>query len=254
MSLNSTFAPAYRSVNVSASLQRRLRLLQAVSDSQLFQNNTVERIVNAIKHFSFDDGDPDQGRYHRGTEEPRAAVAAAGNNGGNDGVSWPAGLVDVIPIFSTDGYGNASTFSPEDRTRRCIATLGEGVPSCDWDAKSNELIYRNGTSFATPIAVAIAAIILGFINDTSDLDGPEDIEQLKKKLRTRSGMEDLMCYMHTLQTKSNVGDFYYITPWRFLEIEESTRTLHTDTKQAMRALRPETRPPQTGNGYRPTPW
>ncbi|KAH6974936.1 peptidase S8/S53 domain-containing protein, partial [Ilyonectria sp. MPI-CAGE-AT-0026] len=89
--------------------------------------------------------------------------AAAGNEGGNQGVFWPAKLPDAICINAADSYGNVAGFSPTDRAARRIYTLGEAVPSCELDVRNNnETVHRSGTSFATPIAVAIAAIVLGF--------------------------------------------------------------------------------------------
>lgn len=149
--------------------------------------------------------------------------AAAGNEGGNQGVFWPAKLLDVIRINAADRYGNAAGFNPTDGARRRICTLGEAVPSCELDTKNNnEVVHRSGTSFATPIAVAIAAIVLGFIDDTGDLGVPEDFERLKPRLRTRSGMESILCETCVLQREERAG-FSYITPWFFLEIEQSSR-------------------------------
>jgi subtilisin family serine protease len=149
--------------------------------------------------------------------------AAAGNDGGNQGVFWPASLPDVIGINAADSYGNAAGFSPTEGEGKRICTLGEAVPSCELDAKNNnEAVHRSGTSFATPIAVAIAAIVLGFMDGAGDLGVPEDFESLKSRLRTRSGMESVLCNTCVLQGKKR-AEFSYITPWFFLEIEESSR-------------------------------
>jgi hypothetical protein len=150
--------------------------------------------------------------------------AAAGNEGGNQGVFWPAKLLDVIRINATDSYGNAAGFNPTDGARRRICTLGEAVPSCEFDKKNrNEVIHRSGTSFATPIAVAIAAIVLGFIEHTGDLAVPVDFKELKPRLRTRSGMERVLCKTCVLQSEEERAGFSYITPWFFFEIEPFSR-------------------------------
>jgi hypothetical protein len=150
--------------------------------------------------------------------------AAAGNEGGNEGTLWPAKLLDVICINAADSFGNTACFSPTDGAQRRICTLGEAVPSCERDANNNnEMVYRSGTSFATPIAVAIAAIVLGFMDGVGDQGVPKDFEQLKPRLRTRSGMESVLCKTCVLQGEEKRAGNSYITPWFFLEIEESSR-------------------------------
>lgn len=111
----------------------------------------------------------------------------------NYGVSWPAKLPDVICVNAADNYGNMVDFAQTDTPRRRIYTLGEGVPSSERDAKSEETIHRSGTSFATPIAVGIAVIVLGLTHNTGDLDVPAEFESLKPRLRTQSGMESVRC-------------------------------------------------------------
>lgn len=150
--------------------------------------------------------------------------AAAGNEGGNQGVFWPAQLLDVIRINAADSYGNEVAFNPSDGAGRRICTLGEATPSCELDTKkNNEWVHRSGTSFATPIAVAIAAIVLGFIDGTDNLGVPKDFEQLKPRLRTRSGMEIVLCKTCVLQRETDRAGFSYITPWFFFEIDELSR-------------------------------
>jgi hypothetical protein len=150
--------------------------------------------------------------------------AAAGNEGGNEGIFWPAKLFDVICIDAADSFGNPACFNPVDGAHRRIYTLGEAVPSCERDKNNNnEMVYRSGTSFATPIAVAIAAIVLGFMDGVGDQDVPKDFEQLKPRLRTRSGMESILCKTCVLQGGVKRAGNSYITPWFFLEIEESSR-------------------------------
>jgi hypothetical protein len=151
--------------------------------------------------------------------------AAAGNEGGNEDVFWPAKLYetgDVIRVNASDSYGNPSGFNPTAGSGHRICTLGEAVPSCDKDAQK-QTIHRSGTSFATPIAVAIAAILLGFMDNADELAVPEDFEARKRRLRTRSGMEKVLCKTCVLQGGEQRAGFSYITPWFFLEIEEQSR-------------------------------
>ncbi|KAK3942414.1 peptidase S8/S53 domain-containing protein [Diplogelasinospora grovesii] len=236
-----------------------------VSKSQLLNDADIEEIAKlsthilvdtktadpsqAIKRFSSDDGDRVDiinlsfgfPSFHERLRpileailEARAknvlVFAAAGNEGGNQGVFWPAKLPDVIRINAADCNGNAASFSPTDGAQRRICTLGEAVPSCEPDTNNNnETVHRSGTSFATPIAAAIAAIVLGFIDGADSLDLPEDFKGsegfkgLKRRLRTRSGMESVLCKTCVLQGEEKRAGFSYIAPWFFLEIEESSR-------------------------------
>lgn len=71
----------------------------------------------------------------------RIVFAAAGNNGGNDLMPWPASLQlsypGIIPIHATDGMGTASNINPTiaDSTTpiyiplESFATLGLGMYS-----------------------------------------------------------------------------------------------------------------------------
>ena len=131
----------------------------------------------------------------------------------------------MIRINASDSNGNASGFNPNGGEGRRICTLGEGVPSC-LKSEKNETVSCSGTSFATPIAVAIAATVLGFM-DAIRYDGsinlPDDFDDLLPRLRTRSGMEKVLCETCVLQSSPKRASFHYITPWYFLEIEKQSR-------------------------------
>ncbi|KPM36021.1 hypothetical protein AK830_g10541 [Neonectria ditissima] len=214
-----------------------------VSKSQMLQDAAdVEEIAKSIEHFSSPDGElvdiinlsfgfplyhetlrPILLALRKARDNGVLLFAAAGNEGGNYDVSWPAKLPDVICVNAADSYGNMADFAQTDAPRRRIYTLGEGVPSCELDAKGEDAIHRSGTSFATPIAVGIAAIVLGFTDNTEDLDVPADFESLKPRLRTRSGMESVLCKVCVLQGTEKRAGSAYIAPWFFLKIEELSR-------------------------------
>jgi len=93
--------------------------------------------------------------------------AAASNNGGQLGRSFPAREPTVISVHSTDANGNRSKFSPTPhRDGTNLATIGEAVESawpvqlCDEDSNPECVRTKSGTSFATPILVGIAAFLL----------------------------------------------------------------------------------------------
>ncbi|KAI0875182.1 pfs domain-containing protein [Hypoxylon argillaceum] len=94
--------------------------------------------------------------------------AAASNNGGQLGRSFPARDHTVIAVHATDANGNRSPFSPTATDDDIsIATIGEAVESawpvhlCDEEAADSKCVqYKSGTSYATPIVAAIAAFLL----------------------------------------------------------------------------------------------
>lgn len=155
--------------------------------------------------------------------------AAAGNEGGNAGVFWPASLHetgDVIQINSSDGQGSPSSFNPGPELGRWICTLGRGVPSCEPYVPLNSdggppTICRSGSSFATPIAAAIAAIILGIMDNVNESDYPADLVTLRPRLRTRLGMEKVLC--ETCVQQNRRSDHFYLTPWYFFKFGEQTQ-------------------------------
>lgn len=95
--------------------------------------------------------------------------AAASNNGGKLGRSFPAREPTVIAVHSTDTNGNRSDFSPtavpEDIN---LATAGEAIEGawpvhlCDEDENPDCVVYKSGTSYATPIMAGIAAFLLTY--------------------------------------------------------------------------------------------
>ncbi|KAH6686733.1 peptidase S8/S53 domain-containing protein [Plectosphaerella plurivora] len=90
-------------------------------------------------------------------------VAAASNQGGNakkgKGRTRPASSHKVICIHACDGKGNEGGMSPNPKPKtENFSMLGVAIPS-KW--KSN-IVHKSGTSFATPVAAALAANVLEF--------------------------------------------------------------------------------------------
>lgn len=153
--------------------------------------------------------------------------AAAGNEGGNQGIFWPAKLHetgDVVCINASDSDGDASSFNPTTGSSNRICTLGEALPSCEKDAQNNTM-HRSVTSFATPIAVAIASIVLGVAGnvDIKAEDAPPNFEWLRGRLKTKSGMERILHEMCVEQEQERRAGYSYITPWFFLGVGERSR-------------------------------
>jgi len=135
--------------------------------------------------------------------------AAARNDGGNEAIAFPANEDDVICISSTDYRGNKSGFNPSPVEGQRLSILGECVPGRGGAPKS-------GTSFATPIAASLGAVIMGYIDcHLSD-------KKYTQKVRTRRGMQGVLEYF-----SQERDGFKYIVPWRVLNHStEQSRISH----------------------------
>lgn len=110
-----------------------------------------------------------------------AAASNEGRNRSGGGIPWPASALEVISVHSGVGNPPLSTRSPCTALRgRAVWTLGEAIES-DWPlALSNVRKKRkSGTSTATPIAAAIAAVIIDYIESMGYLK-----EHYNRKLRS----------------------------------------------------------------------
>lgn len=173
--------------------------------------------------------------------------AAAGNVGHNQPVDFPASDSNAITIFSCDGVGKLpvpdTNPAPTDGGTRFF-TLGEGVESY-WPRAPNGRDHRSGTSIATPIAAAAAALVLEFANQIKDIleEEPDypDIQDALWWLKTRDGMRavfrDLMSatvkdgtqtdsrswlFWFTPQSAIKLSSNYrYVIPWALLDAGRS---------------------------------
>lgn len=130
----------------------------------------------------------------------------------------------MIRISSSDGMGSPSGFNPSPEIGRWICTLGQGVPSCQVAVDTGEVVHRSGSSFATPIAAALAANILGVVDQANASQYGKDFEDLRPRLRTRLGMERVLC--ETCVQISHRTSHYYPTPWFFFRPGVQTQILN----------------------------
>ena len=134
--------------------------------------------------------------------------AAARNNGGLTKIAYPASQPEVICINSTDGEGNQSHFKPSAEKFKNFSTVGENVLS-SW---ARSLPKRmSGTSFATPIAAGVAAIVMDYMEQKSHAWPPGDGQYIARRIRTRGGIVKIF----EKHLSDNRGDFRFIWPWKF---------------------------------------
>lgn len=113
--------------------------------------------------------------------------AAASNQGMLAKPTFPANDASVFCIYATDGVGNSYTWNARTEPRSMnFSTPGIALKSSWLEDDKGFEVRRSGTSFATPVAVAIAACILEFCVQQSMAH--ENFTQLK----TLSGMRRVL--------------------------------------------------------------
>ncbi|KAI8713078.1 hypothetical protein NCS52_01251100 [Fusarium sp. LHS14.1] len=167
-------------------------------------------------------------RVHEGIEEQLAQAidpsyegpgisrkivfAAAGNHGGNRRIGWPASRKGVIAIHASDGLGTPTNINPTpDRTDDNFATLGRDI-EIEVALKNGEYEkkYVTGTSFATPIAAAIAANVLEFSRHKLHLT-------LDRKRTLYTGPCIRRIFKKMAERR---GDYDYLQPWTLWEHQD----------------------------------
>ncbi|KAF5488821.1 hypothetical protein CGCF413_v012076 [Colletotrichum fructicola] len=179
--------------------KRWMETFMKFRDTILSENKVTAAILHAIDEWKTDIISISFGYQSIRTEELRNAIrkaifqnvivfGAAGNFGNTRAnVSFPARLAGVFKIFACNHHGRGSSFSPNGTANSsyCFSTLGTNVVSIwpedhreaannDEAAKKGDIrivdmpkqkglwVAMSGTSFATPIAASLAAIIYQF--------------------------------------------------------------------------------------------
>jgi subtilisin family serine protease len=145
--------------------------------------------------------------------------AAASNDGANNQIAYPANQPTVICVNSTDGQGNYSKFSPTSRKNsNDFSTLGEAVES-SWPKHlgKGHTQRKSGTSFATPIAAGIAAIVLEYARQKL----PEKERAVSSRLRSCAGMRAVF----KLMAEERIG-YNYVIPWKLLNQASREQFIH----------------------------
>jgi hypothetical protein len=104
---------------------------------------------------------------HEAAKANISIFCAAANAGGNKPRAYPARKNGILCIHASDGVGNDGGISPTPQ-RNCynFTTLGISIPS-QWKKKK---VFISGTSYATPIAAALAADVLEFARHKCNLE------------------------------------------------------------------------------------
>jgi subtilisin family serine protease len=147
----------------------------------------------------------------------KIVFAAAANDGGNTKRAFPARYEPVICIHSTDGLGNPSNFNPTRLTRGDnFSILGEAIESA-WPGYP--CVRKFGTSFATPIAASVGALILHFARQNLDeelLEALETYEGMKKVLHKMSDQRGEYDYIHRGNCCRGIVSSVLLGNWKML--------------------------------------
>jgi subtilisin family serine protease len=151
---------------------------------------------------------------------PVLVFAAAGNWGRNYPRAFPSDVPGVFCIYASDGNGYGENINPQEVGENSFMTLGVAIESA-WQRKR---LLLSGTSYATPIAVSIAANVLSLAKHNMSLS-----RDRSKRLRSFLGMRSVLRLM-TLADRN----FNYLCPWQ-LEAKgiRSTQQIEAAIKRAL---------------------
>lgn len=133
--------------------------------------------------------------------------AAAGNKGNNADRPFPAACEQVFCIHASTGKGKDGQISPDTQgSDDNFMTLGIAIPFMNMKDPNRVIEFKSGTSYATPIAAAIAAHVL-YVAETLLQIQPNYLECL----RTRRGMREMFSLM--ARPIANQSGYRYLAPW-----------------------------------------
>ncbi|RSL95714.1 hypothetical protein CDV31_013772 [Fusarium ambrosium] len=156
-------------------------------------------------------------------EKPPLFFAATSNDGAHKSMAWPAREMSVIGISSTTSDGSVSTFNPsENKAHSILYAFGEGVPVKVADPGNPDdhiTEYVSGTSYATPVAAALAANLLGCTRMLVETCPLEDRAKYGHVPGDLQRMSDMMTVLRRHMQKSHVCGVESLIPWDFLNVE-----------------------------------
>ncbi|TKA30231.1 hypothetical protein B0A54_15425 [Friedmanniomyces endolithicus] len=158
----------------------------------------------------------------------RVLFFAAASNSGGDYAEWfPASHDFVNAIRATTSEGSFDTFNapPNFSGADVIGTLGVDVLGASRDPENPER-SDSGTSFATPIAAAIAALVLDAAKINAQASGGQLNKDTYDTLRTRQGMRK-MFFAESMSRKMNERS-WYLNADSFCSSAEDTRKTELD--------------------------
>ncbi|UKZ71432.1 uncharacterized protein TrAtP1_012387 [Trichoderma atroviride] len=169
----------------------------------------------------------------------RIFFAAASNSGKNEPRAFPASYQPwVICVHASEGNGEDGGINPELGNGFNLMTLGMGIELMERECvikngkttiHKYKTVIKSGTSFATPVAAGIAAIVLDLAARVKEINS-----RAKRKIKRHEEMEKILRLMSTAKGKEDVrGRLHYMAPWLHWEngweIDETKCRLVWDT-------------------------
>jgi hypothetical protein len=167
-------------------------------------------------------------------------LAAAGNSGATGGWRWPASDPNVIGMTAAYGEGNKYGRNPTPgRDRESFSILGCAVSGYIRATESStaKLVSRSGTSHATAVAAAIAAITMQILRDCeTDIVRKFPVKEDSFKhaegaLRTKAGMS--LVFRQMVGGDDKRDGYYFVRPWT---IVHETGDRHRDAMHVARNI------------------
>lgn len=141
--------------------------------------------------------------------------AAAGKDGLNSDCPYPAQHSTVISINSATALGNISnTATASNHSAYQFTCLGEGIDVKAMLNNKASVVGQNllsGTSFATPFAVSIAVMVLGFAAQHAKKENLDE-DTVYINLHDPLKMSKVLKRM-----SQSAQGFDYLRPWTFFE-------------------------------------
>lgn len=165
-------------------------------------------------------------------DEKKILVFASASNDTREGWrTWPAQEPGVICVHSAKHWGGPSDFNPPPEGGDNFSFVGEEVRPT-WgrrelqdptNPKFSKLTYKSGTSYATPVAVSVAAFIIGYIK----LNGWSNWQFGHDPL-TPEGMQAIFKLM-----SRPVAGYDRVSPTRYLNLNSKIDHVKTDFERAL---------------------
>ncbi|KAJ4179988.1 hypothetical protein NW755_012028 [Fusarium falciforme] len=156
-------------------------------------------------------------------EKPPLFFAATCNEGAHKRMAWPAREMSIIGVSSTTGDGGVSTFNPpENKAHPILYAFGECVPvkvAAPGNPDDSVIEYVSGTSYATPVAAALAANLLGCIRMVVETCSPEDRAIYSHVPEDLQRMSDMVTVLRRHMQKPHLCGVESLLPWDFLNVE-----------------------------------
>ncbi|KAE9971489.1 hypothetical protein EG328_005540 [Venturia inaequalis] len=148
-------------------------------------------------------------------------AAAANTAARNPNIAFPASIGKAICIKSADGNGSPSHRNPKNTVDagKNFTALGQGVLSMtpmkdEWNGLRVLQKRMSGTSVATPVAAACAALVLEFIRQKDDARSTKLVE-IRKAMRENMKDNIERIFLDLMTEKD--GDYHFLVPHKLLK-------------------------------------